>query len=270
MKITALLWYAIACSDAVIALDTITETQGLNKLPMKKNLRQDHRHLATCSEDDTFFVITSCENVCGINGLEFHAELFSSLCEFVSDSDAVEDEARALGCPNVGGSWLCAAYSNLRDEIEARNLDVMCEFCTSWSASGSMPTNPPPATPPPVTPAPTPASPPPPTHAFFGGITDPPTQAGPTAPVTPPTAAVTPPPVTPPTASTTPQPVTTPPTIAATTPPGTPAPVVTTSSPVVEGSEPPTTLTTSASPASFVPTYKFITLATVCLIVCLN
>ncbi|CAB9528445.1 Mycoplasma protein of unknown function, DUF285 [Seminavis robusta] len=37
------------------------------------------RQLQSCSEDDTFFVILSCENVCGVNGLEFKAERFSGV-----------------------------------------------------------------------------------------------------------------------------------------------------------------------------------------------
>ena len=66
--------------------------------------RDRHMTSTSCEEDDTFFVIMSCDNVCGVNGLEFKAEKFFSLCEFVSDSNDALQDATDLGCPNVGSN----------------------------------------------------------------------------------------------------------------------------------------------------------------------
>lgn len=68
-----------------------------------KDTGQDHhRNLQTCEEDDAFFVIMICKNVCGVDGLEFHAEDIAT-CAFEGTADA-ENQARTLGCPNVGAS----------------------------------------------------------------------------------------------------------------------------------------------------------------------
>ena len=91
------------------------------------------RYLQSCSEDDTFFVIMSCRNVCGVRNLEFKAEVFSGLCEFVSNDSNALNSAQALGCPSVGSSFNCArkgfGYKTIENEINNGNLDVMCDFC---------------------------------------------------------------------------------------------------------------------------------------------
>ncbi|CAB9527943.1 unknown protein [Seminavis robusta] len=134
------------------------------------------RQLQSCSEDDTFFVILSCENVCGVNGLEFKAERFSGVCEFVSDSVSATDAARALGCPNVNGSFRCT-YDDVKGDIDGGNSDAMCDFCTAPDP------NPPPtsALTPPPTPLPTPTPTPLPTKAPTPDPTPPPAIDDPTA-----------------------------------------------------------------------------------------
>ena len=139
---TTLLLYAVACIVLLeakkVPLDSKApaslESASFSSSQDKSDLEQDHRNLQSCSEDDAFFVITSCENVCGVSGLTFAAELFSSLCEFVSDNEGAVDAARALGCPNVNGNFFCS-YGNLRDEIDGGNLDIMCDFCAAWAAA---------------------------------------------------------------------------------------------------------------------------------------
>ena len=80
---TTLLLCAVAC---VVLLEakkaplgseapTSLESASFSSSQDKSDLEQDHRNLQLCSEDDVFFVITSCENVCGVSGLTFAAEL---------------------------------------------------------------------------------------------------------------------------------------------------------------------------------------------------
>lgn len=118
---------------------------------------QEHRKLATCKEEG--LIITSqivCEDVCGVDGLKFTAELITGTCSFSGSADA-EAQALALGCPEQDpliGHACPGDYDDLKDAIEDDNLDIMCEsYCTGWGASA------------PTAPAPMPSTGAPPTDS---------------------------------------------------------------------------------------------------------